>query len=235
MHHADARVRRACIDNLAKFPHDATVAAAMKEVLNKGDASYGVEGSAMAAYAKQGQKDAVALLTPWLSKPSHNDVLRGAALSALGDTHDLGTLDTLLEWSRPGKPSNCRMSAVRGLVQLARRAKPSESQKEQILKTLTTVLESDSRFLRFSVISALPDLGSAAQSVLPALDKIAQNEGNDRLRDVAKRTAEKIREASKPAAASDEITKLREELKRLRQEQDTLRERLNKYEASGRK
>ena len=55
------------------------------------------EGAALAAYARQGQKDAVAVITPWLSKTSFEDTLAGDALTALGATEDPAVLATLLD------------------------------------------------------------------------------------------------------------------------------------------
>src|SRR5262249_27236790 len=118
MQHANAKVRRACVDRLGSFDHDEAVAAALKAVLDKGDRSYAVERAAMGAYARQGRNDAVAVLSPWLTRPSYNDVLRSAVLSALGNTKDLSALDLLLEWAQPGKPRNARSAAIRGLNDL---------------------------------------------------------------------------------------------------------------------
>jgi aminopeptidase N len=101
----DARVRKACMDGLGKLGPDAEVAATLKDILAKGDASYAVEGAALAAYARQGQKDAVAVITPWLSKVSHQDTLADAALTALGATEDPAVLDTLLGWTKPENPA----------------------------------------------------------------------------------------------------------------------------------
>ncbi len=101
--HANPRVRRACLEGLAKLPANADVAAAALDVLRKDEPSYGVCGAAMLAYAKHGGKDVAAVLTPWLSRPSHNDLLRTAALRAMAETHDLAILDSLLDNAKPGR------------------------------------------------------------------------------------------------------------------------------------
>ncbi len=236
LHHTDARVRRACIENLGKFARDDAVATVLKEILQKGDASYAVEGVALEAYAKQGQKDAVAMITPWLSKPSHEDVLRGSALSALGQIQDASALETLLTWTQPGKPRNSRTTALRALTQVAQNKKLTDEQRQKVLKILTDSLENDDRFLRFSVLRALQDLGPLASSTLPAVDKIAQDAPDERMREMAKNVAEHIRTQSKPpaATASTELNQLREEVKRLQREQEQLRERLDKFEKARR-
>jgi aminopeptidase N len=237
LHHADARVRKACVESLGKFPREATVTTVLKETLQKGDPSYAVEGAALTAYARQGQPDAAAVITPWLSKPSHDDVLRGSALVALGATQDPAALETLLSWTQPGKPRNSRTAALRALTEAARSKKLTDAQRQKVLKALTAALETDDRFLRFNVLSALPDLGPLAQSALPAVDKIAQDESEGRMREMAKNIADRIRANAKGSAApaSTELAQLREEVKRLQSEQNKLRERLDRYEKAGRK
>jgi aminopeptidase N len=238
MSDADSKVRRACLEGLTKFAADPVIATAAKEVLHKGDPSYTVEAAAMGAVAKHGGKEGIALLTAWLTKPSTNDVLRTSALMALGDVQDLSVLDALLTMAQPGHPRRARGAALRGLTQLLQKAKPNDDQRQQILKALTTALEEDNGATRFFVINALPDLGPLASSTLPALDKISRDDANARLRDLAKRTAEKIRSSSKPdssVADATQVKQLREEVDRLKRERDTLRERLSRLEKTERK
>ncbi len=175
------------------------------------------------------------MITPWLSKPSHDDALRAAALSGLSATQDPAVLSTLLTWVQPGKPSNCRMAALGGLTQLAQKAKLTDPQRQQVMKPLLAALDSDSRFMRFTVLTSLPDLGPLASAALPTLDKMSKEEGNERVREMAKNAAERIREKIKPATAGDskEVAQLREEVKRLRQEMEKLRTRLDKDEKVG--
>ena len=78
-----------------------------------------------------------------------------------------------------------------------------------------------------------PDSGALAMAALPAIEKIAHNDSSERLRELARRTAERIRSKSKetPASTSAELGQLHEEVKRLQREQQALRERLDRYEA----
>jgi aminopeptidase N len=230
----DARVRRACVSALEKFKDDAKVVEAVKGILKSGDPSYQVEGAALALYARQGQKDAVATIRPWLSKPSRQDTLRGAALRALGSTADPSALDTLLEWSRPGHPATARSAAVQGLSQVIRKGKPTDAQRRQVMQTFTDALDSDSQRMRFTALVTLREMGTAAKDALPAVEKLSRDDPQERVRELAKQTAEQIR--AKPANASaPELTKLREEVDRLKREQEALRERLNKFEKSAKK
>jgi aminopeptidase N len=229
----DARVRKACVDGLGKLgPHD-EVAAALKDVLHKGDASYAVEGAALAAYARQHQKDAVDVITPWLAKESHQDTLADAALAALGATEDPAVLDTLLSWTKPEKPRSRRAAALRGLSQLAKGKRLTDEQRQQIVKTLVAALETDDMGSRVAALQALPDLGPLAASALPLLDKMAEDQSRSGLRRMIKAAADRIRTQSGAATTTDasELNQLREEVKRLQREQEELRKRLDKFES----
>src|SRR5262249_27905379 len=98
LQHAHPKVRRACAGQLGKFHRDQKVAAALKAVLEKSDPTYNVEAAALTAYANLQQPDAVAVLLPWLAKPSHNEMIRNAVLNGLGSVQDLSALDTLISW-----------------------------------------------------------------------------------------------------------------------------------------
>ena len=139
----DARIRRACVDNLGKLGPDAELAATLKEMLGKGDPSYAVEGAMLAAYARQGQKDAVAVITPWLSKESFQDSLADGALAALAATEDPAVLDTLLGWAKPDKPRSRRAAALRSLSELAKSKKLTDEQRQEIVKPLVAALQSE--------------------------------------------------------------------------------------------
>src|SRR5262249_27247647 len=150
-----------------------------------------------------------------------------------GETKDLAVLDTLLEWTKKGKPRACRSAAVRALTRLAQTADPSEEQQKRILAAVTASLEGDGGMLRFSAISALGDLAQFSPAAQAKLEDLTQNEPDERIREMAKRTGERAR-ARTPAATGD-AAKLRQELERLKKEQELLRERLNKLEKGERK
>lgn len=230
--HADARVRSACLRGLGDIPADATVAEAALNVLRKGDPSYAVCGAAMTAYVKHKGKDAVAVLTPWLSRPSHYDSLCAGALAALSNTKDPAILDTLVKYAKPGHSRRSRAAALRGLTQLAADAKLDPKQSKQIAGVLTTALESDDQMMQFMVMAALDKGGPIAEAMLPALDKYSTGSADGRIRNRAKQLADRIRSQSKPdtAKVSAEMKQLREEVDRLKREQTDLRERLRKLE-----
>jgi aminopeptidase N len=230
--HGNPRVRQACLQGLGNLPTDPHIAEFAAEVLHKGDPSYGVCGAAMMTYAKHKGKDAVAVLSPWLIRPSHNDTLRASALEALAQTQDPAILDSLLQYAKAGNPRNARGSALRGLIRLAQKAKLNEEQNKQIQTILVDSLQGDDMMVQFVVLSASTDLGPLASALLPAVEKLSRDASNERVRELAKQTADKIRSQDKSAAApaSAEVKQLREEVERLKREQSDLRERLRKIE-----
>jgi aminopeptidase N len=232
LHHAHPRVRRACADQLGKFHHDAKAAAALKAVLQEGDPSYFVEAACLGAYAKLQQPDTVAVLLPWLAKPSHNDVLRAAALEGLGNSQDLSALDTLTTWTKRGKPRTCRAAALLGLARLAQKANPSDEQRQRVVTVVAACLDSESAPIRRSAVTALRELGRSAAPTLDTLDAIARHDPDERLRELARKAAEQIR-SNTPVTV--ELTRLREELERVKRANEALRERVDKFEKIERK
>lgn len=234
--HSNARIRRACMQGLGELPADHQIAEFAAEVLHKVDPSYGVCGAAMLTYVKHKGKDAIAVLSPWLSRPSQNDTLRAAALQALAQTQDPAILDSLLPYAKAGNPRNTRGAALRGLTRLVQKAKLTEEQRKQIQALLVNSLQGDDMMAQFVVLGAATELGPMASTLLPAVEKLSRDASNERIRELAKQTAEKIRSQDKNAApTSAEVKRLREEVERLKREQADLRDRLRKIEQRSKK
>jgi aminopeptidase N len=226
------KARRACADQLGKFHKDAKAAAALKTLLGAGDASYFVEAAALASYAKLQPDTAVAVMLPWLAKSSHADVLRRAALEGLGASQDLAALDTLAAWTKRGKPRMCRIAALHAIVKLAQTANPGDAQRKQMVELITACLEKENPLIRRTAAGALRDLGRSAQTSLPALEALARHDADERVRDFAQKAIDQIRTN---APVPVELTRLREELDRLKKANDALQERVNRFEKIERK
>jgi aminopeptidase N len=228
----EPRARRACADGLGKFHRDAKAAKALKEVLDSGDKSYFVEAAALSSYAKLEQPDTVQVMLPWLAKPSYTDVLSTAALEGLGQSHDLAALDTLTLWAKRGKPRNSRAAALRAMATLLRTANPTDEQRKQAVTVITACLDGEGPTMRRTAVSALRDVGRSGEPAVAALEALARHDPDERLRETAQKAAEAIR-TNTPAPV--EVTRLRQELERLRKSQEALQERLDKYEKTDRK
>jgi aminopeptidase N len=221
------KVRRACVSNLAKFPKDAKVETALKELLKAGDAAYGVEAAALTAYPKLQAKDAVSVLLPWLVKPSHNDILASSAVTALGDAQDLAALDALVQATQRSKPRSVRIAAFGALAALAKTANPNEAQRKDIVTAVAKGLEGEMPLIRRAAVTALRELGRSAVTTVDALEAIAAHDPDDRIAALAKQAIEQVR---KDVPAPVEVGRLREELERLRKLNETLQERFDKLE-----
>lgn len=214
------KVRRACAEQLGKFRRDAKTAAALKGVLKQGDASYFVEAAAVTAYAKLRQPDTSAVVLPYLAKPSYNEVLRSAVLEGLGHAGDLGAVDTLIAWSKRGKPRGPRVAALHALVRLAQTGNPTDKQRQTIVAAITGCLEGETPPIRRAAVTAIRDLGRLAELSLTTLEAIILHDPDDRVRDMAQKAIVQIRAQ---APVPTELTRLREELDQLRKAQEEMR------------
>ena len=225
--HKEPKVRRACVEALGKFTDDAQVAAALKDLQKTGDPSEHVEAALIDAYAKVRAKDVVAALMPWLAKSSDHEMLRSAALRGLGQSQDMAVLDTLVSWTQHGKPPETRSAALGALAELAKTGNPDEAQRKKISSAIAACLEGETPRIRRTAIDAIRELGRSASPSLPVLETIARHDTNDRIAELAKKAVEQIR-ANTPAPV--EVTRLREELEKLRKSNEELRQRLDRWE-----
>lgn len=223
----EPRIRRACVEQLGKFVSDEKAAGALRDLLKKGDPSYFVEAAALTAYSKLRQKDAVSVLLPWLVKPSYQEVLSSAALEGLGRSQDLGVLDALVSWTQRGKPAPARIRALGALAELAKTANPDDAQRAKIASTIGACLVGETPRIRRAAAEAIRDLGRSATPSVAVLEMLARHDTDPQIADLARKAAERIR-AETPTPI--ELTRLREELDKLRQANETLKERLDRME-----
>ncbi len=222
------KVRRAVVEQLGTFHQDEKVAQVLLKIITEGDASYRVEAEAIESYAKLQPEGAGTFLVTLLNRPSHGEQIRSAVLSGLGRQPNADALDTLLEWTRRGKPRECRQAAARGLAELAKNIHLPEATLDRIVGTLLESLEGEQPRMKASVIAALRELGDSAKPALPVLRALAANDPQPRIRRAAKDAEEKIAAA---APEQVQVKELREELSKLRDEAKELRKRLEKLEA----
>jgi aminopeptidase N len=227
MKQPDARVRHACVKALGSYRHDATATAALKAKLKDGDPSLEVEAGLLRAYAHTQPADAVAVMLPYLDKPSRQEELRSAAISGLAASQDLSALDALIGLTQRGKPPRVRTTAMEGLAELAKTANPSDEQRRKIALAVAAGLDNEGRRVRVAALKSLRELGQSAAVSLPALQAIARHDPDARVQKAATAAVDAIRSNS-PAPV--ELTRLREELDRLQKANVTLQERLDRFE-----
>lgn len=222
------KTRRTVVEQLGTFLRDEKVAEALRGIIAKSDASYRVEAAAIESYAKVQAPDAGKLLPTLLDRDSHAEQIRSAALTGLGKLPDASGLDTLLTWTKPGKPRECRGAAMRAVGELAKNVHLPDATLDKVVTTLLESTQGEQPRLKRTLIGVLGGLGESARPALPMLNALAANDDDSRLRKAAKEAAEKI-----VAAAPDktELKDVREELTKLKDENKELRKRLEKLEA----
>ncbi|MFO0809128.1 MAG: M1 family aminopeptidase [Gemmataceae bacterium] len=228
----DARVRLSCVTELGKFRKDEKAIAVVRGKMKDGDESYTVESQLIESYARLKPDDAIAIILPNLAKESRNEATRRAALRALGATQDWGVLDTLVLWSGKGKPATCRAGAIAAIGELVRTANPTEDQQQKVTKLLVSYLDGEGRQVRRAAVTTLRELGRSAAPSLPALEAIARHDPDLRVQEAAKRAAEEIR---KNAPVPLELTRLKDELEKLRKANAGLQERVDKLDKAEKK
>jgi aminopeptidase N len=232
MKQPDARVRRACVKALGGYRKDAAATAALKAKLTEGDPSVEVEAALLRAYAHVQSPDVVAVATPYLAKNSRQEEIRVAAINALAASQDLSVVDTLIGWTKPGKPPRVRATAIEGLAELAKTGNPSDEQRKTIAAAVAAGLDHQGRRVRAAAVNTLRELGQSAAVSLPALEAIARQDPDGRVREAATKAVEAIRSNS-PAPV--ELGRLREDLDRLKSANAALQERLDRFERKSEK
>jgi aminopeptidase N len=222
------KVRRACIDALAKFAKDEQVAARLTTKLKQGDASYFVEASVISSLTAVKTELPLELLAAQLTKGSHSEVIRQAALRSMVKTKNGKSLDLLLEWSQRGKPPLCRAAALKAAGSWLAKHKPSEAVRKKAINEIVARFDGESARIRRAAAEALRELGTAAEPAREVLVTLAEHEPDRRVRAAAEAALKKLNAGDSSSAA---VTKLRGELGTLQKRNKALEERLLKLEA----
>jgi aminopeptidase N len=191
----DERVRIACIEQCSEFREDQTVRNALRDFLHKPNDSDRAIASAIASYARVGPKDAVAIIGPWLDRPSCNEIIRRYALTALGESSTMAALEPLLKRMTSENPYQLRLFACMGLSRLLMKARPSLADAHKICGAAQTCLHEKQVDLRMYALKVLGELGRWWPAVaMPALAERSTNETDSNLRAYASRLTNKLRD-----------------------------------------
>jgi aminopeptidase N len=160
-------VRAVAVDQLGKFRGDEEVAKRLQNIY-KDDKAYSVRSSALQSLALDKDPNADSLFEKALTTSSPDDVLRSAALRAMGSLGDDSVVPALLEWSSPGKPSALRGTAIGSLGRV-------DLKNHDITTRLISYLNESSFDIRYAAIFALGRRGDpTAVEPLEALLKTGQ-------------------------------------------------------------
>jgi len=215
------RTRRAVVRALGRFQNDE--AARALAPLAKKDVSYFVEAEANLALGATRHPSAWAVLTASIKKDSHMDVVRAFSFAGLAKLRDDRALPLLKTGARPGGKPQGRMGAMKAMALLS---KGRELLKEDTRLLLEGYLTDADFFARYGALQALDALEEPAGAV--AVDALRAREADGRLRMHSRDIARRLREGKSPG---EEVTALRGDLEKLREENRGMRDRLEKLEA----
>jgi len=160
-------VRQVAVEQLGRFQNDGDAIKRLEKSY-KDDKAYSVRGTALQSLAQDKAPGAAELLQKALAVPSPDDVLRRAALRAMGTLGDDSLAPALLEWSAPGKPSSLRGIAIGSLAH-------TDLKNHDVTARLISYLNESSFDIRYAAIFALGRRGDpAAIEPLEALLKSGQ-------------------------------------------------------------
>ncbi len=228
---AHPRARRAVMAALGNFRDDVNgrgekAASALERVLVEGDRSYYVEAEAAAALGKTRSGIAFAALERALEKKSHNDIIRARAFEGFAALKDPRGIPVAFEWTEYGRSYQARDAAAVCLGKLAEYTKEKEPVRDRLIELL------DDPWLRtrLTAVGALRTMND--DKAIPALDRLAARELDGRVIRTCREATAALR---KGRDKGEEVKKLREELDKLREENRGIKDRLEKVESKGKR
>ena len=216
LEHPHPKVVRAAADALGNF-RDGDVATALIETARR-HASYFVRAAALTSLGKTRDARAFDVLTTALKQRTWNGVVEGGAAGGLAELGDPRALTPILEACGPQGNDGLRRAAV---VALGRLGTLVEEARTPVVEALDRFLSDSNFFVAISAVAAAESLGD--RRLLPALDRLATDGVDGRLRRGAAEAAIATRKGSKVPA---QVTMLREEIDELREQQRKLQEKI---------
>ncbi len=228
----DAFVRRAIVDELGNIKTPETYAA-IKQLVETGDASYYVEASACRALGgmttaslKDKQEEAINLLTEVLNtRAGWNEIVRAGAIGGLSKMTDSETaLNTVLEYVKPGVPQPLRLTSIRALGAISNGQ--SEANLTVIAEKLSELARETFFLTQVSVVNALSQMETV--KAIGVLQGLASQSPDGRVKRMADEGVQKVQ---KKIGTDGAVKQLREELEEVKKTNQELKGRLENLEA----
>lgn len=228
----EARVRRAAVEAIASLKTTEAYKA-IKPLIDKGDPSYYVEATAARAIGSLGasklinkQDQALKLLKSVLKKKaSWNEAVRSGAIAGLSQMKTSPeALDLILDYTKSGTPQALRLAAIRGLGAISTGQEPGNL--EQILARLAELARETFFLTQVAVVVALGQMETG--KAIAILQSLAAQTPDGRVKRIAEEAVEKVR---KKVGKDKAIQQLQQDLDQLKQENQTLKSRLESLEA----
>jgi aminopeptidase N len=160
-------VRDVAVEQLGTFRDDNSVAARLTEI-SRVDPAFRVRTAALTSLAQRKAPGAMETLEAATKTDSPDDVIRRAALRAMGRLNDQKAATTLLDWSAQGKAINLRTAAIGSLGQI-------DKKNETIESRLIAYLDDPNFDIRSATIFALGDRDDSA-AIAPLEALLARND-----------------------------------------------------------
>ena len=227
-----AQVRRAVVEGLSEIKTLDSYNA-LKSLLETGDASYYVEaaaarglGSMAVGQLQNKEGEIIDLLNHILqSRKGWNEVVRAGAIGGLSQLKTSpAALESILTYTALGTPQPLRLGAIRALGAIS--SGQSTDKLTVILERLETIAEETFFLTQVALCNALGQIENAKAIVI--LQALSDRTPDGRVRRVAEEAVQKVQ---KKLGSDKAIQEIREELEKMKQENQELKSRLTKLEA----
>jgi aminopeptidase N len=218
--HPKARI--AVVQALGSY-RTAEAAAALRRIVEKGDASWFVEAAASAALGRTGQPGVEKALRAALRKSSWHDLIATHAALGLAAARDESAVDEIFAIASDRKRYwNCRLTALRALAELGS-ARPALA--PRIAELIPRFLDDPSLLVSARAAGAIVALGH--ESGVAELRRAASATSDPRQAHSYLMAAEELAAQRK---RGEDVDRLREELEKLRSEAKETKEALRRLE-----
>ena len=227
-----AQVRRAVVEGLSEIKTLDSYNA-LKSLLETGDASYYVEaaaarglGSMAVGQLQNKEGEIIDLLNHILQlRKGWNEVVRAGAIGGLSQLKtSSAALESILTYTALGTPQPLRLGAIRALGAIS--SGQTTDKLTVILERLETIAKETFFLTQVAVCNALGQIENAKAIVI--LQALSDRTPDGRVRRVAEEAVQKVQ---KKLGSDKAIQEIREELEKMKQENQELKSRLTKLEA----
>lgn len=227
-----AQVRRAIVEGLSEIKTLDSYNA-LKSLLETGDASYYVEaaaarglGSMAVGQLQNKEGEIIDLLNHVLQlRKGWNEVVRAGAIGGLSQLKTSpAALESILTYTALGTPQPLRLGAIRALGAIS--SGQTTDKLTVILERLETIAKETFFLTQVAVCNALGQIENA--KAIAILQALSDRTPDGRVRRVAEEAVQKVQ---KKLGSDKAIQEIREELEKMKQENQELKSRLTKLEA----
>ena len=227
----NARVRRAAAEALSEIKN-AECYEALKIALEIGDVSYYVEAAIarslvaiLGGNLKEKTTEVIELLKRVLvERAGWNEVVRSGAIGGLSQMKTVPiAAEIIQEYTKLGIPQPLRLAAIRALGEVS--CGQSVDKVEAIIEQLTVISQENFFLTQVAVVTALSKMETP--KAIPLLQSLAQRTPDGRVRRLAEEAVAKV---EKKLAPDKVIQELRDQLEKLKQENQEINSRLTKLE-----